>query len=187
MKILVIRLSSIGDIVLTSPVIRCLVEQKGANVHYLTKSAFSAIPAAHPMVQKVFALGNSIQINEKVIISENLSALLQLLRAERYDYIIDLHHNLRSLRVKFALRVPAFSFDKLNFKKWVLVNFGKNILPNRHIVHRYMDTISALGVQYDGKGLDFYLPIALDDSKINDFTNSWCNTRHEAAADFKGD
>lgn len=175
MKILVIRLSSIGDIVLTSPVVRCLVEQKGANVHYLTKSAFSAIPAANPMVQKVFALGNSIQTNEKVVISESLSALLELLRAEQYDYIIDLHHNLRSLRVKWALRKPSFSFDKLNFKKWVLVNFGKNILPNRHIVHRYMDTVSALGVYYDGKGLDFHLPTNLDKSKINAFTNSWCN------------
>jgi ADP-heptose:LPS heptosyltransferase len=175
MKILVIRLSSIGDIVLTSPVIRCLAAQKGANVHFLTKSAFSAIPAANPMIQKVFALGSSSNTNEKVVVGDNLSIVIQLLRAEQYDYIIDLHHNLRSLRVKLALRVSAFSFDKLNFKKWVLVNFGKNILPNRHIVHRYMDTVSALGVQYDGNGLDFHLPAALDDSKINDFTNSWCN------------
>jgi len=39
-KILVIRFSSIGDIVLTTPVIRCLKKQLNVEVHYLTKTSF---------------------------------------------------------------------------------------------------------------------------------------------------
>ena len=54
MKFLVIRLSSIGDIVLTTPVVRCLKRQiVTAEVHYLTKNAFSSILAANPYIDKI--------------------------------------------------------------------------------------------------------------------------------------
>jgi ADP-heptose:LPS heptosyltransferase len=159
MKILILRFSAIGDIVLTSPVIRCLVAQKHAEIHFATKSGFAAIPIHHPDVQKVFALGETPEnIPEKARYANSMSGLLAQLKTVRYDYIIDLHHNLRTWRIKTALGIPAFSFDKLNIEKWLVVNTGINRLPDRHIVHRYMDTLKPLGVNYDGKGLDFYLP-----------------------------
>lgn len=159
MKILIVRFSSIGDIVLTSPVIRCVFQQKKAEITYLTKAAFAAIPAANPMVSRVIALGEQPNIiNDKIRYATSFEELSTLLQAGGYDYVIDLHHNLRSFRVKNALKCPAFSFDKLNLKKWLLVNTGINLLPPVHIVQRYMDTVAALGVKYDGQGLDFHLP-----------------------------
>ncbi|MBS1602502.1 MAG: glycosyltransferase family 9 protein [Bacteroidetes bacterium] len=147
MKFLIIRFSSIGDIVLTTPVVRCLKRQvAGAEVHYLTKKAFRPILSANPYIDKIHCL------------SDDLSAVVEELRAEDFDYVIDLHHNLRTLRVKRALKKKSFSFDKLNIEKWLLVNFKWNRMPDRHIVDRYMDTVASFGVMNDGAGLDYFIP-----------------------------
>jgi ADP-heptose:LPS heptosyltransferase len=127
LKILIIRFSSIGDIVLTSPVIRCLKEQiEDIELHYLSKKAFETVLVGNPHLDKIHYLENS------------LSACISELKKENFDYIIDLHHNLRTLWIKTKLGVFSSSFDKLNLKKWLLVNFKKNTLPPVHIVERYL-------------------------------------------------
>lgn len=146
MKILLIRFSSIGDIVLTTPVARCLSRQLGAEVHFFTKRAFAPVLEPNPHVRRVFSF------------EKELSEILPALRRERYDWVLDLHHNLRSARVKWSLGRPARSFDKLNLEKWLLVHTGIDRLPDRHIVHRYMATAEHLGVRYDGQGLDYFIP-----------------------------
>jgi ADP-heptose:LPS heptosyltransferase len=148
MKFLVIRLSSIGDIVLTTPVLRCLKQQvPTAEIHYLTKTAFRSILKANPYIDKIHELGN-----------DGLDALIPALIAEDFDYVIDLHHNLRSLKVKRALSKTSFSFPKLNIEKWLYTNFKWNRLPDRHIVDRYLDTVKSFGVRNDGAGLDYFIP-----------------------------
>ncbi|MBK6994559.1 MAG: glycosyltransferase family 9 protein [Lewinellaceae bacterium] len=147
MKILVLRFSSIGDIVLTTPVVRCLKKQLGVEIHFLTKTAFVPILEANPYIDKVFSFQKEIP-----------SEMVRGLKSERYDHIIDLHHNLRSLRLKLALGRPSHAFDKLNWEKWLLVNFKIDRLPDTHIVHRYMKTVKHLGVIYDEAGLDYFIP-----------------------------
>jgi ADP-heptose:LPS heptosyltransferase len=148
MKILVIRFSSIGDIVLTSPVVRCIKKQlPHAEVHFLIKPQFKAVVEHNPYIDKIHYLGDSI--------AETIAQL----RAENFDYLIDLHNNLRSLRIKLALSgVKSFSFDKLNFQKWLLVNMHLNRMPEVHIVDRYLHTVQSLGVKNDGAGLDYFMP-----------------------------
>lgn len=147
MKFLIIRFSSIGDIVLTTPVVRCLKKQvPAAEVHYLTKAAYSSIVASNPYIDKCHFLTN------------DLDQTIAELKKEDFDYVIDLHHNLRTLKVKRALGKKAFSFDKLNIEKWLLVNFKWNRLPEKHIVDRYMETIGSFGVKNDGAGLDYFIP-----------------------------
>lgn len=131
---------------LTSPVLRCLRQQLGTEVHVLTKRAFASVVEPNPHVERVFSF------------EKDVDEVLPALRSERYDWVIDLHHNLRSLRVKFALGCPTRSFDKLNLEKWLLVNTGIDRLPDDHIVHRYMATVAHLGVKYDGQGLDYFIP-----------------------------
>ncbi|MDQ3017712.1 MAG: glycosyltransferase family 9 protein [Bacteroidota bacterium] len=147
-KILIIRFSSIGDIVLTTPVIRCLRLQSNAELHYLTKPPFADIVLENPHVTKV------------IILADNFESMIQLLKAENYDLVIDLHNNIRSARIKLALHKPSVSFRKLNLKKWLIVNFKIDKLPDLHIVDRYFETVTSLGVQNDGKGLDFFIPPA---------------------------
>lgn len=146
MKILIIRFSSIGDIVLTSPVVRVLKKQMGAEVHYYTKPAFASILQDNPNIDKVYTLSPGKFPFKRELISEE------------YDYIIDLHNNLRSRLVKLYLRRKSFTFRKLNFKKFLLVNFKVNQMPDKHIVDRYMDTLTTLNVKNDQKGLDYFIP-----------------------------
>ncbi|MCB0662413.1 MAG: glycosyltransferase family 9 protein [Saprospiraceae bacterium] len=143
-KILIIRFSSIGDIVLTTPVARILKNQQQAEVHYLTKGRFKNLLVANPNIDKVWSF------------EEKLEEVLPALKAEKFDLIVDLHKNLRSMQVKMKLGVQSTSFDKLNFKKWLLVQLKIHRLPDKHIVDRYLETISHFGIQNDGKGLDYY-------------------------------
>lgn len=147
MKLLILRFSSIGDIVLTSPVLRCAKEQlKDAEIHVSTKSAFADLVRFNPHVSRVHELG------------DDLGELTSRLKAERFDAVIDLHHNLRTARIKRALGVPAHSFPKLNIEKWLLVNLRIDRMPRIHIVERYLSTLAQLGVKNDGKGLELFMP-----------------------------
>ena len=145
-KFLIIRFSSIGDIVLTSPVVRCLKNQfPEAEIHYLTKKRNADILQANPYIDKIQLLGSS------------LKETIHHLKAENYDYIIDLHKNLRSLRVKLGLLTKSFSFSKLNIRKLLLTKFKINIMPDGHIVDRNLATLKHFNVSNDGKGLDYFI------------------------------
>ena len=90
---------------------------------------------------------------------KRLDEVIPALKKENYDCVIDLHHNIRSLKVKYSLRpAKSFSFKKLNFEKWLLINFKIDKLPNIHIVERYLETLKSFGILDDGKGLDYFIP-----------------------------
>lgn len=145
-KFLIIRFSSIGDIVLCSPVIRCLKEQvENAEVHFFTKPEYAKLLNENPHVDRVIALGPARQT-------------VKDLRKEKYDYVIDLHRNLRSGQFKNKMRIIDFNVNKINLKKWLMVRFKINRLPDKHIVDRYLDTIRLFDVKNDGRGLDFFIP-----------------------------
>ena len=146
-KFLIIRFSSIGDIVLTSPVARCLKSQfPGAEIHFLTKKRNADLLIANPYIDKIQLLDDS------------LTQTIRQLKNENYDFIIDLHHNLRSLRVKVGLKTKSFSFDKLNINKFLLTSFKIHTMPDGHIVDRNMATLQHFNVKNDGKGLDHFIP-----------------------------
>jgi ADP-heptose:LPS heptosyltransferase len=147
-KFLILRFSSIGDIVLTTPVVRCLKKQMPeAEIHYFTKSKFEFLLRDNPYIDKVWLLGK-----------DNAGELLSLLKKEKFDYIIDLHRNIRTLRIKWTLGVPSFSFEKLNVQKWLMTQFKVNYLPDVHIVDRCLDTLKSFNIQNDGQGLDYFIP-----------------------------
>ena len=129
------RFSSIGDIILTTPVLRCLKEQRqDIEVHFLTRSFFRELLAANPYIQKIHTF------------TYNLQEVVQELKAEKFDYIIDLHKNLRSYKLKALLRRPSLTFNKLNLRKFFYTYFKIGSLPAVHIVDRYLKPLKALGV-----------------------------------------
>jgi ADP-heptose:LPS heptosyltransferase len=161
MKVLLLRFSSIGDIVLTSPVIRCIKLQiPNVELHFATKKSFAGIIEHNPYVDKAHYL------------TENLSQLTKSLKKEKFDYIIDLHKNIRTLKIKSALKGKAFSFDKLNWKKWLAVNTPINTLTDIHIVDRYFEAVKALNVSNDQKGIDFFIPADEEIDVVNEFGTS---------------
>lgn len=147
-KFLILRFSSIGDIVLTTPVTRCIKTQyQNAEVHFATKESFKVLVENNPYIDRYHLLGKS------------LSEFIENLQTEKFDYIIDLHNNLRTTIIKLRLySAKSLSFDKLNFKKWLLVNLKINQMPDVHIVDRYLETVKSLGVKNDLNGLDYFIP-----------------------------
>jgi ADP-heptose:LPS heptosyltransferase len=146
MKILILRFSSIGDIVLTSPVMRCIKSQlPDSIIHFATKKQNASLLQYNPFIDKLHLL------------DKDLKELNKTLKAEKFDLILDLHHNLRTFMIWSKLRVKRHTVDKLNWEKWLIVRFKINILPYVHIVDRYMDTAAHIGVRNDGQGLDFFI------------------------------
>jgi len=157
-KILFVRFSSIGDVVLTTPVLRATKTQlKDVEIHYLTKQSFASIVSVNPHVSKVYSIQKSID----EVISE--------LKEEEYDWIIDLHNNIRTKGLKSKLRRPSKTMRKLNKEKWMLVNLKINKMPKLHVVDRYFETVTHLGIKPDGQPCDFTIEASneVDLSKWN--------------------
>lgn len=146
-RILVIRFSSIGDIVLTTPVLRVLQKAyPNADIRFVTKPQYAELVAPNPYINGVFVLGNG------------LDGLAKELRDFKADVVIDLHHNLRTGILKTAVGGKWLAFNKLNVEKWMRVNLKMDRLPHVHIVDRYLQTLAPLGLKADGEGLDFFFP-----------------------------
>jgi len=146
-KFLVVRFSSIGDIILTTPVVRHLKQQvEDAEIHYLTKLEYAPLLEENPYIDRVHAFKGDLKSN------------IRELKKTGFDYIIDLHHNARSARVKFGLKRMDFTINKLNLRKWLYVNFKFNRLPDSHMVDRNLKTIRTFIAETDEKGLDYFIP-----------------------------
>lgn len=146
-KFLIIRFSSIGDIVFTTPVIRCLRKQfTDAEIHFLTKPENKIIVESNPNIDKVLLLKKSL--------FETISEL----KKEHYTTVIDLHKNLRTFIIKQLLFKPTYTFNKLSLEKEILIHFHYNLLPtNLHITERNLATVAPLGVKGDGEGMDYFI------------------------------
>ncbi len=159
MKVLVVRFSSIGDIVLTTPIVRALKKQvEDIEIHYLTKKSFHVL------------LNNNPYIDKLITIEKEIDEVIDLLKKEQYDYIIDLHKNLRTKRLKIKLKRPSFSFNKLNWEKWKLVKLKINSMPKLHIVDRYFEAVEPLGVKNDGERCDYFIPLEDEVNIIHEFS-----------------
>jgi ADP-heptose:LPS heptosyltransferase len=154
MKILVIRFSSMGDIIYTTPVVRCLKKQlPGAEIHFLTKPAFRYIYDNNPYLDKLLLLNDS------------LNATVAEIKAEQYDYIIDLHSNLRTAIIKLSTGIKSSSYNKQRISKWLSLKFKLNLVKPVHLVERYLKTVKFLGVSNDGLPIDYYIK---NEHQLND-------------------
>ena len=144
-KVLIIRFSSIGDIVLTSPVIRCIKKQKKSIIHFVTKQKYVELIKHNPYIDRVFSL-ESFDYD---------------LDSHRYNLVLDLQKNLKSFFlgqfIKEKFQSKYVTYNKKNIAKWVLVNLKQDYLKNEHIVTRYFCALRKLNLKNDGKGLDYFI------------------------------
>lgn len=147
-KILIVRFSSIGDIVLTTPIIRALKTQLEGDVEidFITKKVHASILDGNPYLSEI------------ITIDKHVSEVSEALKRKRYDYVVDLHSNLRSRQVKRACKALSFTLDKRNIAKWIYVNTKREWLPIGHVVERSFHALKGLGIEDDGKGLDYFIP-----------------------------
>lgn len=155
LKILIIRFSSIGDIIYTTPVIRCIKQQlPGVEVHYITKANFK------------FLLENNPYIDKLHLLKGKLSDSIKELKSENFDYVVDLHNNLRSTLIKLRLGVKFSTYKKERLKKWLAIQYKINKVKPTHLVDRYMETVKFLGVENDQKPIDYFLMGDYDINKL---------------------
>ncbi len=154
-RVLFIRFSSIGDIVLCSAATRCFKSQyPELELHFLTKPVFSELCSTLPGVDHVHDLDDSI------------SATIKKMKSLDFDLVVDLHNNIRSKRVSSALKKKTLRVDKRNIDKWLMVQFkAKKEIP--HIALRYIQTMESIGVGYDDLGLELDIP-ARTEKEVSD-------------------
>lgn len=130
-KILVIRLSSLGDVLLTTPVIHALkLEYPAAKIDFIVKEQYKDSLLHNPDITTLF-------IYEK----EKVKKMNSDLKAKEYDLVIDLQNNIRSHILTRGLRTTIYRFKKPSFKKFLLVKFKINLLKDlKTITQRYANT-----------------------------------------------
>lgn len=144
-KILIIRLSSLGDILLTTPFIRALKQQiPSLRIDMLVREEYADTIKLNPNISQKYFFGRNDLLNNELI--KNISN-------EKYDLVIDLQNNLRSKKIVSTLNVKTVKFNKNSWKKFLLVNFKINKLKDAsQIPVRYARTIS--NIKLDDKGID---------------------------------
>lgn len=145
-----------GDIIYTTPVVRCLKEQiPGAEIHFLIKEEFSYIYQNNPHLTKLH------------ILKDTLNETISDIRKENFDLIVDLHNNLRTSIIKIITQIPALTYKKDRITKFLILKLRlKHLIDPRHLVERYLDAVKTLGIKNDNKPIDYYIA---KDYSLNDF------------------
>ena len=140
MKILLIRLSSLGDVVLATSAVEALREDRpDAEVHVLTKPAFREVFWGNPGVAELLEWEPG----------DGLRALARRLRAEGYDAVADLHGNLRTRLLRFLIPGPRWTrYAKGSLGRRAAVGLRRpGLLGGAHAVDRYVAALEPLGVR----------------------------------------
>lgn len=143
-KILIIRLSSLGDVLLTTPLLRSLKKAyPKTEIHFLVREEYKD------------ALINNPNISNLLILKQDVLQVKSTLYQNEYDFVIDLQNNLRSRRLTSGLPCPKARFKKHALQKFLLVKFKINKLKNAPpIPVRYASSLEKFNL--DDEGLDVF-------------------------------
>jgi lipopolysaccharide heptosyltransferase II len=153
-KTLVIRFSSIGDIVLVSPLLRVLRKKfPSAQIDFVTKKEYAELVRYNRNVNFTFefdaapGFGGLYHLKEKI-------------RREQYDCILDIHGSLRSRYLRTAAGAKrVMTINKRIARRTMLVNFKKNFYRDTvSVADRYIEPLRVFGIENDGEGLELFIP-----------------------------
>lgn len=168
-KILIIRFSSIGDIVLTSPVIRAVRNKYPESfISMIIREEFASLIADCPYLNEVITLKKN----------ENISSLVNRIKENKYDIIIDIHSNLRSLYLDYTLSAEKRLIYKKNIlKRWLLLNFHLNLLGKKsNVIDNYFEALKPIGIENDNRGLEIWANRS-DEEKAEEFLKKYVNNK----------
>lgn len=135
-----------GDVIYTTPVVRCLKEQLPcAEIHFITKPRFRYIYEGNPYVDKLLLLKGS------------LSETIADIKSENYDCLVDLHSNLRTSLIKLRTGIRSYTYNKQTVRKWLSLKLRKQWVPPVHLVDRYLKAVAPLGIVNDNKPIDYFI------------------------------
>ena len=139
---------------MTTPVLRCMKRQlQDCEVHIITKRICGELLEGNPNVDRLIEYDGSGEQEG-------------MLRKEHYDYVVDLHNNHRTRKIRLSLGVRHSVYRKENLRKFVYVLTKQDVMSGRHVVDRYMQAVERLGVADDSKGLEVCLPTELEGARL---------------------
>ncbi|MCC6276661.1 MAG: glycosyltransferase family 9 protein [Oligoflexia bacterium] len=147
-KILVLRMSSIGDLLHCSAVPRHLKNHfPDSEIHWLVRSDMRHLIEGSPHISKIWALNRE----------SGFRGLLEMaftLRTQNFSHIYDAHNNLRSHLILFFLKAPHFiRRSKYRLKRLALFLFKIDLFPKPYrSVETYVSPLMKWGISYDGQG-----------------------------------
>lgn len=153
-KTLFIRMSSIGDIILTTPALRSFKKKfPRSRLDFIVRREFAELLRHNPYIDNLYEFNTQTGL-------AGLQKLCERLKPAGYDLIVDAHNNLRSRYIR--KRVPSRKTVRINKRiipRFFLVNFKWQIYKdNVHVVDRYMEPLRSFGVVNDNKGLELHIP-----------------------------
>ncbi|GAB4170906.1 MAG: glycosyltransferase family 9 protein [Calditrichia bacterium] len=136
-KILIIRLSSIGDIILTFPLVDYLRQTyPDSQIDFLVKEQFNDVLL--PINKKI---SNVILLNKKDK-DKNISKIKFKLRKNNYNLILDLQNNVTSFLLTSGLTARINRYRKERFKRWLFIQFGLPYYSGLPVYQKYLQTTS---------------------------------------------
>lgn len=147
-RILIIRFSSLGDVLLTTPIIRAMKKQHpNYAIDFLVREEYADVVKFNPNINVVYALSHS----------EKSKFLIKVLKGNNYEFVVDLQNNIRSRLIVNSLNKLTYSFKKPTWDKYLLVRFKINRYKEiKSITELYCESIP--GLKLDKEGLELYLP-----------------------------
>ncbi len=154
LDILVVRFSAIGDIILTTPLIRALRGQyPGARISMLTKQQYVPLLADNPYLDEVFGIDRTRSVRE----------IAADIRSIKYTHLLDLHGSLRTRALRMLAPGPWSGYSKRRFARELLIRARRNVYKdNVPVPERYFEAADALDVRPDGGPPDFFLSAAAE-------------------------
>ncbi|SRR5579871_1750833 len=151
-RILLIRLKGIGDVILSTPLVRALRKAyPQSEIHFLTRPMASPVLKHNPHINRVWVHP------EKTASTGEVFRFVGELRAARFDWVLDLAAEPRSAWLTLATGAPLRAGYAFRIRKWA---FNRVIPKNK--VRKYqaevnLDLIRALGVRDDGHQTEIFL------------------------------
>ncbi|RYY98524.1 MAG: glycosyltransferase family 9 protein [Chitinophagaceae bacterium] len=146
MKVLLIRFGAIGDLVLTTPVLRCLKKKfPDAALHFVLLREHRAVLEPNPHLAQLHFY-------------ERGHAFASSLRNLGFDHVVDLQNDEASRVLTREMGVEPLRVNTHHWEHRLFTSLRWNLLPKEHQADRNLDTVSPLGVVNDGEGLDFFIP-----------------------------
>lgn len=158
-RVLIVRMSSVGDIVLTEPVVAALAESiPGVEIGFALKARFADLVSGNCAISRVHLLAEGVR--------GSLSSLCRDVRVARYDAVVDLHHNARSvlIGIRSGARVRT-AYRKRDLYDTLRVRFcGGTFRAKRRLVDLYLDALRPLGIDAPYRRPVFHLPAGARDA-----------------------
>lgn len=147
-RILVVRFSSLGDLILITPLLRSIRQRHPrAHVTLVTRAEYASLFVQNPRVDELVTWDGR----------EPLTGLIAKLRTTRWTHRLDLHGSLRSRWIRFRLGGVWGGYPKHRRARMTLIKRKRDVYRDRrHVVERYFDAARGLEVVPDDKPAEIF-------------------------------